>query len=94
MWETIAGWQAEGRTIVLTTHYMEEAEELCDRVAVMDAGKIITLNSPEALIEELLGRGFHRDHEVRAATLEDVLFGSHRPLVEGILSWPHVLKFT
>ena len=72
MWETIAGWQAEGRTIVLTTHYMEEAEELCDRVAVMDAGKIITLNSPEALIEELLGRGFHRDHEVRAATLEDV----------------------
>ena len=72
MWETIAGWQAEGRTIVLTTHYMEEAEELCDRVAVMDAGKIITLNSPDALIEELLGRGFHREHEVRAATLEDV----------------------
>ena len=72
MWETISGWQAEGRTIVLTTHYMEEAEELCDRVAVMDSGKIITLNSPDALIEELIGRGFHRDHEVRAATLEDV----------------------
>ena len=72
MWETISGWKAEGRTIVLTTHYMEEAEELCDRVAVMDAGQIITLNTPDALIDELIGRGFHRDHEVRAATLEDV----------------------
>ena len=72
MWETIAAWKEEGRTIVLTTHYMEEAEELCDRVAVMDAGRIITLDTPDALIEELIGRGFHRDHEVRAATLEDV----------------------
>ena len=72
MWETISGWKEEGRTIVLTTHYMEEAEELCDRVAVMDAGKIITLDTPDTLIEELIGRGFHRDHEVRAATLEDV----------------------
>ena len=72
MWETIAGWKQEGRTIVLTTHYMEEAEELCDRVAVMDSGKIITSDSPEALINELISRGFHRDHEVRLATLEDV----------------------
>ena len=72
MWETIAGWKAEGRTIVLTTHYMEEAEELCDRVAVMDAGKIITMDTPAALIDDLIGRGFHREHEVRAATLEDV----------------------
>ena len=72
MWETISGWKAEGRTIVLTTHYMEEAEELCDRVAVMDSGKIITLDTPNALIDELIGRGFRRDHEVRAATLEDV----------------------
>ena len=72
MWETIAGWKEEGRTIVLTTHYMEEAEELCDRVAVMDSGKIVTLDSPEALINDLIGRGFHRDHEVRLATLEDV----------------------
>ena len=72
MWETIAGWKQEGRTIVLTTHYMEEAEELCDRVAVMDSGKIVTLDSPEALINDLIGRGFHRDHEVRLATLEDV----------------------
>ncbi len=72
MWETIAGWREEGRTIVLTTHYMEEAEELCDRVAVMDTGRIITMDTPGALIDDLIARGFHREHEVRLATLEDV----------------------
>ena len=72
MWETIAGWKSEGRTIMLTTHYMEEAEELCDRVAVMDTGRIITLDTPAALIDDLIARGFQRDHVVRDATLEDV----------------------
>lgn len=72
MWDLIAGWKSEGRTIMLTTHYMEEAEELCDRVAVMDAGRIITLDTPGALIDDLIARGFRREHEVRPATLEDV----------------------
>ena len=72
MWDNIAGWKRQGRTIVLTTHYMEEAEELCDRVAVMDQGRIIKLDTPAALIDELLARGFQRHHEVRPATLEDV----------------------
>ena len=72
MWETIQDWKSQGRTIVLTTHYMEEAEELCDRVAVMDSGRIITLDTPNALIDALLARGFHRQHQVRPATLEDV----------------------
>ena len=72
MWETISGWKEEGRTIVLTTHYMEEAEELCDRVAVMDSGRIITMDTPASLIDDLIGRGFQRDQEVRLATLEDV----------------------
>ena len=72
MWETIQGWKAQGRAIVLTTHYMEEAEELCDRVAVMDSGRIVTMDTPGALIDDLLARGFHREHEVRPATLEDV----------------------
>ena len=72
MWETIQGWKDQGRTIVLTTHYMEEAEELCDRVAVMDAGRIITMDTPNVLIDDLLARGFHREQEVRPATLEDV----------------------
>ncbi len=72
MWELVRGWKAEGRTVVLTTHYMEEAEELCDRVAVMDGGRIITLDTPGALIDDLIARGFHREQEVRLATLEDV----------------------
>lgn len=72
MWDLAMSWKEEGRTVVLTTHYMEEAEELCDRVAVMDSGRIIALDTPDALIDQLLARGFHREHEVRPATLEDV----------------------
>lgn len=52
MWNTIHAIQASGTTVLLTTHYMEEAETLCDRVAVMDAGQIIALNSPDRLIRE------------------------------------------
>jgi ABC-2 type transport system ATP-binding protein len=50
MWETIRQIQREGSTVMLTTHYMEEAEVLCDRVAVMDAGQIIALDTPNLLI--------------------------------------------
>jgi ABC-2 type transport system ATP-binding protein len=52
LWEVIAGFRGEGRTIVLTTHYMEEAERLCDRVAIMDHGRIVALDAPRALIRE------------------------------------------
>ena len=72
IWELAKTWKQEGRTVVLTTHYMEEAEELCDRVAVMDNGKIIAIASPSELIDQLISRGFRREHEVRLATLEDV----------------------
>jgi ABC-2 type transport system ATP-binding protein len=50
MWEIVRGLQRAGRTVLFTTHYMEEAEQLCDRVAVMDHGQIIALDTPEALI--------------------------------------------
>lgn len=50
LWEIIEGFKADGMTVVLTTHYMEEAERLCDRVAVMDHGRIIALDSPGALV--------------------------------------------
>jgi ABC-2 type transport system ATP-binding protein len=50
LWELIEQFRATGRTIVLTTHYMDEAERLCDRVAIMDHGKIIALGTPRALI--------------------------------------------
>lgn len=52
LWEIIEGFKARGMTVVLTTHYMEEAERLCDRVAVMDHGRIIALDSPSALVRE------------------------------------------
>ena len=53
LWETIAGIRASGKTVVLTTHYMEEAEILCDRVAVMDHGRIIACDTPRDLIDGL-----------------------------------------
>jgi ABC-2 type transport system ATP-binding protein len=52
VWDFIKGLKKNGKTIILTTHYMEEAEELCDRVGIIDHGKLIALGSPEALISE------------------------------------------
>lgn len=49
-WELIRGIQKRGTTVVLVTHYMDEAEKLCDRVAIVDNGKVVALDSPEALI--------------------------------------------
>ncbi|MBS4097307.1 MAG: ATP-binding cassette domain-containing protein [Sulfuricella sp.] len=52
MWQGLRGLLGQGKTIVLTTHFMEEAERLCDRLAIMDLGKIITTGSPRQLIEQ------------------------------------------
>jgi ABC-2 type transport system ATP-binding protein len=49
LWELLGGLNAEGQTIMLTTHYMEEADKLCDRVAIMDHGRILALDTPAAL---------------------------------------------
>ncbi|MGA2585508.1 MAG: ABC transporter ATP-binding protein [Candidatus Aminicenantales bacterium] len=59
MWDLVRGIRDRGKTIVLTTHFMEEAERLCDRVAIIDHGKIIALDSPENLI-----RGLGAEHRV------------------------------
>ena len=72
MWGVIRRIREEGRTVVLTTHYMEEAEELCDRVAIMDGGKIIALDTPQALVDALIARGFRKERVERLANLEDV----------------------
>ncbi len=72
LWELAQGIRQEGRTIVLTTHYMEEAETLCDRVAIMDHGKIIMLDRPANLVQGLLDKGFRRQRVEREANLEDV----------------------
>ncbi len=53
LWDIVRGFKERGRTVLLTTHYMEEAERLCDRVAVVDHGKVIALGSPSDLIARL-----------------------------------------
>lgn len=72
LWDLIREVQAKGVTVILTTHYMDEAELLCDRVAIMDNGKIINLDTPKHLIKQLLGRGFTKEQQPEPANLEDV----------------------
>ena len=72
MWDLIKEFKTQGRTVLLTTHYMEEAEELCDRVAIMDQGRIVALDSPDELIDKLLSGGFRKGRTEKAANLEDV----------------------
>ena len=52
-WEIIKELQGRGKTIILTTHYMEEAENLCDRVAIIDQGKIVAIDQPQKLVDQL-----------------------------------------
>ncbi|MBI2765823.1 MAG: ABC transporter ATP-binding protein [Chloroflexi bacterium] len=72
LWELIRALRGDGRTVLLSTHYMEEAEVLCDRVAIMDKGVIAAIDTPLELIHQLVATGFKRDVVVRDATLEDV----------------------
>ncbi|RYG35421.1 MAG: ABC transporter ATP-binding protein, partial [Chitinophagaceae bacterium] len=72
LWDLIRNIRDAGTTVVLTTHYMDEAEQLCDRVAFVEKGKIIALDTPDALIDNLVNSGFERKKEVKAANLEDV----------------------
>jgi ABC-2 type transport system ATP-binding protein len=72
LWQLIRDIRQKGTTVILTTHYMDEAEALCDRVAIMDAGNIIALDTPDKLIDKLVATGFERPKEVKKANLEDV----------------------
>lgn len=72
LWDLTRQVRDRGVTVVMTTHYMDEAEILCDRVAVMDKGKIIALDTPKNLIQQLLKRGFKKEQHVEQANLEDV----------------------
>lgn len=72
LWELIRQIRSDGTTVIITTHYMDEAEYLCDRVAIMNEGKIIALQSPDKLIDDLVASGFERPKETKAANLEDV----------------------
>ena len=72
VWNLVKKIRTEGSTIIMTTHYMEEAEELCDRVAIIDSGKIIALGPPDILIDNLLSKGFESTRTLKKATLDDV----------------------
>ena len=83
LWELIKEIRAKGTTVIITTHYMDEAEVLCDRVAIIDSGKIIALNSPDKLIDELVATGFERPKEVKKANLEDVFIAMTGHVLRG-----------
>jgi ABC-2 type transport system ATP-binding protein len=72
LWELIKNIRNKGTTVIITTHYMDEAEQLCDRIAIMDQGRIISLDSPDKMIDDLVSSGFERPKQVKAASLEDV----------------------
>jgi len=72
LWELIKNINDQGATIIITTHYMDEAEYLCDRIAIIDSGKIVAMDTPDNLIDELVASGFERPREVKQANLEDV----------------------
>lgn len=72
LWELVKDIRNNGTTVIITTHYMDEAEQLCDRIAIMDEGKIIQLDSPDKMIDDLVATGFERPKQVKAANLEDV----------------------
>ena len=72
LWSLIEKVRDRGVSVIMTTHYMDEAEILCDRIAVMDNGQIVALDTPKNLIKQLLGRGFKKSQQVEQANLEDV----------------------
>jgi len=83
LWDLVDGLKQAGRTIILTTHYMDEAERLCDRVAIMDHGRIIALDSPERLIASVGG-----EHIVEFAITgnDGVMDAAHLTAIAGVES--------
>lgn len=72
LWDLIREVRDRGVTVIMTTHYLDEAELLCDRVAIMDSGNIVALDTPKNLIKQLLKRGFTKEVHVEQANLDDV----------------------
>lgn len=72
LWDLIEQVRQKGISVIMTTHYMDEAEILCDRIAVMDNGEIVAIDTPKNLIKQLLDRGFKKEQHVEQANLEDV----------------------
>ena len=82
LWEILRSLHAEGRTIVMTTHYMEEADKLCDRIAIVDRGQLLELDTPQAL----------KDRAPGGTLVELTLSGDAAPLADSIRSVDGVLR--
>ena len=87
LWQTIQGVRAGGATVVLTTHYMEEAETLCDRVAIMDHGRIIALDTPAALI-----RGLNMAATIQTRTAPGELSAAALAALPGVTETDRILE--
>lgn len=72
LWDLVKAIRLKGTTVIITTHYMDEAEVLCDRIAIIDAGRIVAMDTTDKLIDDLVATGFERPKEVKKANLEDV----------------------
>jgi ABC-2 type transport system ATP-binding protein len=72
LWDLVKKIRSRGTTVIITTHYMDEAEYLCDRVAIIDSGKIVAIASPDKMIDDLVATGFERPKQMKHANLEDV----------------------
>jgi len=72
LWDLIRVVRDRGISVIMTTHYMDEAEVLCDRIAIMDEGKIVAIDKPKNLVRQLLKRCFKKEQHVEQANLEDV----------------------
>jgi ABC-2 type transport system ATP-binding protein len=72
VWGLVQRLRERGLSVLLTTHYIEEAEALCDRVAILDEGRLVAMDTPARMIQALLATGFRRHVEPAPATLEDV----------------------
>jgi ABC-2 type transport system ATP-binding protein len=67
LWDLIRSIRDSGTTVVITTHYMDEAEILCDRVAIVDSGKLIAINTPDQLIDDLVAGGFEKPKDTKSS---------------------------
>lgn len=85
LWDRLFRLKREGVTLVLTTHYMDEAEQLCDRLVVMDHGRIVAQGSPRDLIAE------HSTREVLELRFDSDDHGEHRTAVDGVADRVEVL---
>lgn len=89
LWEILQQLNADGQTILLTTHYMEEADQLCDRVAIMDHGKILALDTPKTLKRSV---GIDTIVHVKAAGDQELLARALESGVEGVSKTRHTDK--